>query len=725
MQNQDEIDLRWIFGVIRRWWWLILICTLLAGGTAYYVMSSREPTYEATTTLLVSPGQDTRTNEYNTLVAGERLALTYIEMFKSQTVLETVISKLGLHVTSEQLAKKIQANTVKDTQLIRLTAESTSAAQAALLANTIAETFTTHIQKLQAERYASTLASLQAEMDTQLSASGETQAQIDALNARKIEDAARLANLEKLLNEQRNDYRSLELDYENLKLTVSQLTNVVKVVEPAQPPGDNAAQPYQATTTLLVENEGLIQTYSEMLVGRPVLEATIAKLGLDESPDSLITKIRVEPAKDTQLIRLGVVDNDKTKAALIANTIAEFFIGNIKTLLEQSYTGRLADMRQQIADLSAQIEMTQAEIAALTTSNGQIETELVRLQTLLADQRSDYQALKDDYGQLRLAAADANEVISITEPAQAPDKTADSNALLYIGIAVLAGALLALGFAFLLEYMNDTIRTTADVNRLLNLTTLGEISQLAKGDQRPVVVSQPLSPNAEAFRMLAANLRYSSLEFPLRTLLVTSPNSQEGKSIITANLAAAMALTELRVLVVDADLRRPNIHRIFGFEQDDGLTNSLLERTMDGRLKEAEPAGLRVLTSGDSPPNPAEVLGSARMQELLVDLQHQADMVLIDCPPVLPVADTNLLAPHVDGVLLVLRANQTRSQAAVEAVESLRKVGGRIVGVVLNATPRSKKGYYYYYSNPEMKKAKSKKDKGVLINEQERSSGKE
>lgn len=733
MQNPDDIELRWIFGVLRRWWWLILSCTLLAGVTAYGFIYSTEPKYEATATLLVSPGQNSRTNEYNTLVAGERLALTYIEMLKSQTLLETVISQLGMQESPQELANKIQADTVKDTQLIYLTVKDTSPAQAASLANTIAEMFTTHIQELQGERYASSLAGLQLEMDAQLAASQETQAQIDTLNATKIKDEARLANLEKLMSEQRSDYRSLEHEFEDLKLTISQLTDIVRVVEPAQATGLTAANPYQATTTLLVgrvpasssieANEQLIETYSEMLVGRPVLEAAIAKIGLEEDLESLKTKISVDPVNDTQLIRLNVVDNDTTKAALLANTIAEIFIANVKTMLEEPYTSRLTAMQEQLADLSAQTQDTQAEIAGLTTSNGKLEAELVRQETLLADQRRDYQALKQDYVQLRLAATDATEVVSIAEPAKVPDRAADTYGLMYIAIAAIAGAFLALGLAFLLEYMNDTLRTPEDLKRLLGLAPVGTIGQLDKNDQGPVIISQPFSPNAEAFRRLAANLRYASLENPLHTLLVTSPNPQEGKSIITANLAAALALTELSVMVVDADLRRPNQHEIFGFEQSNGLTNALLEKSMNGRLKQVERTELKVLTSGDLPPNPAEVLGSSRMHELLFELQQQADMVLIDCTPVLPVADATLLASHVDGVLIVLRANRTRSRTAIEAVESLNKVGARILGVVLNATPGIKKGYSYYYSNPEIEKWKGKltRNQEVLINTQDRS----
>lgn len=713
MKNPKEIDLHWILTMIRRWWRLIAVCTLLAGAAAFWVTSSKDPSYEATATLLVSPGSSSRTSEYTTLVAGEKLALTYNEMLKSKIILETVIAQLGLPVSPNVLANKIRAVSVSQTQLIRLTVKDKSPQQAAHLANTIAEVFTTYIQSLQSQRYTQSLDSVQDDMRAMLVKSQETQAQIDALNSSKVKDEARLANLQTLIGEQRDDYRSLEREYQNLKLSIAQQTDTVKIAEPAQVPSKITAYPFQATTTLLVgnasynvqDNQQLIDTYIEMLVNRDLLETAAAKMGLDRDRDLLELTVNANQVKSTRLIRLNVLDNDARpdpqRAVSLVNTIAEIFINNVEVILETPYVDRLTYMQKQLEDLFAQIQQTQAEIDALTASNGQIETESTRLQTLLADQRGDYQSLKADYEQMRLALADATEVVTITEPAQVPDELASSGGFLYIVIAMLAGALLSLGSAFSIEYMNDTVRTSVDVDRLLGLPLLGTIGQLEESNEGVLIISRPLSPEAEAFRVLAANLRYLGLEHPLHTLLVTSANPQEGKSLVTANLSTALAMKELRVVAVDADLRRPSLHHIFGFPRNEGLTNTLLQRTLDGQIKQAEPETLKVLTSGELPPNPSEIVGSSRMCELLEELQRQADMVVIDCPPVLPVADATLLAQHVDGVLVVLHANRTSSRAAVQTIESLRKVGAQVVGVVLNATPRGENGPYYYYSNPE------------------------
>jgi len=730
--NQDEINLRWIFTVVLRWWWVITGCTILVGGAAFMAMSSLTPTYEATAVLLVSPIQNSRTDEYSTLVAAERLALTYIEILKGETVLEKVISQLGLQQSRQSLANQIDAEPVRGTQLIRLTARSTSPTEAALLANTIAEVVTAHIQRLQSDRYTQSLDNLQEEMKGMIASSQETQAQIDALNAKKVKGEAGLANLEMLLNEQRSDYRALERDYQDLKLSIAQVTDVVKIVELAQAASKTAFVPIkipsrqdkdgpghevnttatfpQVTTILLIghapspgaaeADQQLIQTYSKMLVGRPVLEAAIAKLGLNETPESLGPRVSASRVQDTQLIDLDVVDSNTEKGALIANTIAEIFVGNIKALLDQPYLERLSKMQEQLDELSAQIDETLAKILELTTSNGQIEMELVRLQTLLADQRSEYQVTQADYRQLTLLVVEASQVVSITESAQVPGRSANSNNLIYVLIATAAAAIFATGIVLVLEFFNETLRTSEDIIQSLGLAPLGTIGQLAKRDEGLVIISRPLSQEAEAFRRLVANLRYSGMEHPLRTLLITSPNMREGKSTVAANLAAALALTERSVLLIDADLRKPQLHQIFGIEQSDGLTEALLERAIDGKLKQVEPAKVKVLTSGTPPPNPAEIVGSTRMCELLEQLKQQADIVLIDCPPVLPVVDAALLAPQVDGVLIVLRANRTRRRTAIEAVEAMQKVGAQIVGVVMNATPGKRIGYHPYYAQP-------------------------
>ena len=187
-------------------------------------------------------------------------------------------------------------------------------------------------------------------------------------------------------------------------------------------------------------------------------------------------------------------------------------------------------------------------------------------------------------------------------------------------------------------------------------------------------------------------------EQSLRTILVTSPNPREGKSLVVANLAAALAQRELRVIVVDADLRLPRQHTLFRLDLGQGMTAALENGLAKDYLQQVGTEGLKVLTSGELPSNPAVAVASKRMPELLQELVGDADLVLVDCPPVLPVADATILASIVDCVLLVVRADHTHRQELRNAVESLYKVNDNLLGVVLNGVSSRGDRYYQYYS---------------------------
>ena len=205
-----------------------------------------------------------------------------------------------------------------------------------------------------------------------------------------------------------------------------------------------------------------------------------------------------------------------------------------------------------------------------------------------------------------------------------------------------------------------------------------------------ITLTDPRSPAAEAFRSLYINLSFSQQESALRSLVVTSPGPGEGKSITLANLAVVAAQMGQRVILVDGDLRQPQLSELFGLPNDIGLTSVVDgSRTAESALQAVtEVPGLRVLTSGPLPPSPTTVLASRRMGELTDELAEQADLLLIDVPPVLTVSDASVLASRVNGVLLVLNAGQTKRENARRAKEALEKVNAHIIGVVLtNVAP--------------------------------------
>jgi capsular exopolysaccharide synthesis family protein len=218
----------------------------------------------------------------------------------------------------------------------------------------------------------------------------------------------------------------------------------------------------------------------------------------------------------------------------------------------------------------------------------------------------------------------------------------------------------------------------------------------SNGTSPLIALRDPRSPAAEAYRTLRTNIQFSSLDHPLRTLLVTSTAPDEGKSTTLANLAVTMAQAEQRVILVDCDLRRPSLHALFNLGNESGLTNMILAaEDAPVPLQETGVPGLSLLASGPLPPRPADILGSRRMEQIITRLRDMAEIVLFDTPPVIAVTDAAVLATRVDGVLLVFQSGRTSRDRARRTREVLEKVKANIVGVVLNGA-ELEQGYGYY-----------------------------
>jgi capsular exopolysaccharide synthesis family protein len=213
-----------------------------------------------------------------------------------------------------------------------------------------------------------------------------------------------------------------------------------------------------------------------------------------------------------------------------------------------------------------------------------------------------------------------------------------------------------------------------------------------------ITVTTPRSPVSEAYRTLRTNLEFSSLDRPLKTMVVTSPGPEEGKSTTLANLAVTLAQAEKKVVLVDCDLRRPTQHEIFGVQNGAGLTTMVVddEAMTDPPLQETEVPRLWLLSSGPLPPNPSELLGSRRMEEIIAVLSQRADIVLFDAPPIIAVTDAAVLSSKVDGVLLVINAGGTKRDHAQKAKALLEKVNAHLVGAVMNNVKIDTSLHRYY-----------------------------
>lgn len=226
--------------------------------------------------------------------------------------------------------------------------------------------------------------------------------------------------------------------------------------------------------------------------------------------------------------------------------------------------------------------------------------------------------------------------------------------------------------------------------------------------QRKLIIREDAkSPSAEAYRTLRTNIQFAKVDSDLRTIMFTSAGPGEGKSTTIANTAVAIAQTGKQVILVDCDLRKPVQHKIFG-KRNRGVTNILVEELpVADLLQDTDIDNLKILTSGPIPPNPSELLGSNKMQEVIASLQELADIVIFDAPPTVAVTDASVLASKVDGIVLVLNTREVRPEMAQKAKELLLKANGHILGVILNRVEiEEEHAYYYYYYGNEKKNAK-------------------
>ena len=266
------------------------------------------------------------------------------------------------------------------------------------------------------------------------------------------------------------------------------------------------------------------------------------------------------------------------------------------------------------------------------------------------------------------------------------------------GVLLLA---VALGVVLLVEYLDDTVKSPEQATEITGLPTIARIEQFERSrTPRDQLQSahRPRSTVAEAYRAARTNLSYAiDLGRDRRLVLITSPGPGEGKTTTVANLAVVFGLAGHRVCVVDTNLRRPTLHRLLGLNNQEGLTNLLLAREpeLERAIQRTVYTNVAAVTSGPLPPNPSELLGSARMQEVLERLKARFDVVLLDSPPALVVTDASVLATLADGLLIVTRANYTRTQQLRATVEELAQSGRPIAGIVINRVA-SRDAYYYY-----------------------------
>lgn len=463
---------------------------------------------------------------------------------------------------------------------------------------------------------------------------------------------------------------------------------------------------YQARTTLIVGTgvlqdpnpnnsqlgitEQLAQAYADMAQRTLVSQATMDVLGLDVLPTYTVNTVTGSP-----VIEIVVTDANPELAQAVAQELVHQLImhspvgqeGQDRQLFINEQLGKL---ERGITDTEAELERRQGELTGLFSAHeiADVQKEIAALQNKLTSLRGDYAAL------LTSSHQGSINQITVVEPASLPRQPIAESLMRYLLVAAMAGFVLGAGGAYLLEFLDDTIKSAAEARKLLGVTLLTSIP-IVRADNKLVMLDDRSSAVTEAYRGLRSNVQHLFSKDAPYALLITGPAPHEGKSIACANLGITLARAGKQVILVDADLHRPVQHQLFGVPNTLGLSTALIDWTLglDSVLLTTAVPGLHLLPSGPLPPHPSELLSTERMEMLLAELSAHADIVIIDSPPVTSVVDATELSKMVDGVILVLRANKTRRDTALRALETLRQVGAPVIGAILNGVANRSGAY--------------------------------
>jgi polysaccharide biosynthesis transport protein len=499
---------------------------------------------------------------------------------------------------------------------------------------------------------------------------------------------------------------------------------------------------YKASTRLLLRPSFSVFDAGAAQQASPVLVATEIQLLRSEQVRELVRerigrdapRISAVSVGDTPVVEISAEDTRPAEAARVSDAYADAYLEynqrqTTDAIVQSSkeIQGRLDSLQREIADFDA-------KLAALPTCTGPSPPrECDQRQRLNQDRDalvSQVVPLRQRLNELQVGRSGTSgpQVIArATIPTEPSRPKPIRNAAM--GLAV--GLMFGVGLAFVIEHFDDSVRSKEDLERAgRDVPVVGTIPAVPAWKNRSdtVVMSQtdPNSAVAEAYRSLRTAVRFITLDRAVRVIQVTSPNVSEGKSTTVANLAVALARAGERVIVVCCDLRRPRIHHFFGLPNAVGFTSVIMGAAPLGAALQPVPGQERLLllASGELPPNPSELLSSTRAGQVFAALQKEASVVLIDCPPVLPVTDAAVLSAHVDATLLVATVGSTARRDVERSLGLLRQVNAPLLGMVLNGTT-AESGYDYVYKGYTLDNGTGAKRNGISTSGAKRNGAKE
>lgn len=497
----------------------------------------------------------------------------------------------------------------------------------------------------------------------------------------------------------------------------------------------------------LIASDQLVQTEATLATGYPVLSVVASHYpGLSEG--QLAGEVSSSTKTNTQLFEVDVVDQSPSRAANLANDVVAALIQEQSQAIQHDNQQAQQQLQQNIDQVSQQINSVTTQIAGLQAAGGngnqtnqknQAQIALLQNQLTVLQQRNTQ--FQTALAQLELTQAQSGNPLRVVQVAQPSYSPVKPDVKLYTGVGLLLGLLLGVLLATLYERLDTRVRTPGEVSRLLAWPILATVQRTRIPKAGSLVNPTEPDVNAEQYRLLRTNIGFSSLDKPLRSLVVTSPQSRDGKSSIAANLAIYMAKAGKSTLLIDADLHRPTQHLLFNLSPSSlGLSNAVLALSMpevpatpsyrqffantsSQQQKGCQSTGfslapfvhnvgipnLWVMPCGGLPPNPAEMLESKVMQRFMsVVANSGAEVVIFDTPPLLGLSDASILAPRVDGALIVIDAAHATKEKLLQVKALLSQTGVQVLGCVVNKLRHTRNGAtYYYFSADEYSTEKS------------------
>ena len=449
---------------------------------------------------------------------------------------------------------------------------------------------------------------------------------------------------------------------------------------------------------------GLEQQKVDLSLKRQRVEYAIGALNNALSKGGSFTPPVIEGAGQVGQLAARLAELEAAKKGLLVN-----FTPAHPSIIEKDAEIRRVQEAMLSAYQSVRQELTLAERDAVSTISSydqqlkeipETELELAKRTRVHKVNAELYNFLLQKQQEASIAQASTLSGAEVIDPAITPKSPIKPNRTKNLALGLVLGLMLGVGLVFLIDYMDQTIKTTDDVRDKLGLAVFGIIPRIPFADEdaklprkRLITTLAPKAPVVEAFRALRTNLHYITGKASHKVIMITSCLPNEGKSTVSGNLAVVLAQTGAKILLIGCDLRRPSLYEMFGESHEPGLTDLLIEQNQ-AAMRHLQKPKLDFLPAGRIPPNPADILGSERMKKLLLNVRERYDYVVIDAPPILPVTDAQVLGPLVDITLVVLEPCRVPERAALQMIDTLQAVDVRISGVVLN--DKSGRGFKYY-----------------------------